>query len=218
MKKIVGLQKHTLTEYSSEQLEKIEKRKRTELTNIYKIIFYAHNSANFDNQFLFKSKNLLFERLIDSHGLIVLTMKGGCIEFRDTMRMTGLASRAQLCQDFKLPKEYSKTEFPHLFASIERLNYIAGVPDAKNWPSKTLSEEHVVKEFDFKEVSIHYQKLDVVSLCIIWHKLSKAIDLPSDLRKFDSNSVFLRIVQRKISKILLSNIMIIETKIILCIG
>ena len=90
------------------------------------------------------------------------------------MRLTSPNSLANLCRDFKLPKEYSKTEFPHKFASKENLNYIGAVPSSEYWKGEKIPEEwEEEKYFDFKEVSINYQKLDVVSLCIIIHKLSR---------------------------------------------
>ena len=115
--------------------KKAVKRKRKELAKANKIILYAHNGANYDNHFIFKSKRLQFDEIIDSHGLINIVMREGYVEFRDTMRMTGPASLASLCKDFKLPPEYSKTEFPHKFASRDHLNYVGAPPPAEFWTS-----------------------------------------------------------------------------------
>ena len=47
-------------------------RKRKELTNRYKAIFYGFFSAPYDNQYIFKSKRLRFQSIIDNHGIIQL--------------------------------------------------------------------------------------------------------------------------------------------------
>ena len=174
-----------LQEELDELLDKKIKIKRSKLTNNHKAIFYAHNGSKFDNQFIFKSKRLQFDEVIDSFGLIQVVLKGGYIEFRDSMRITGLTSLDSLCKNFNLPVEFSKTEFPHEFACAENLNYIGETPEAKFWPSKQIPEEHKDKLFNFKETSISYQKLDCVSLCIILHLLWKAVYSATNFSIFD---------------------------------
>ena len=167
-------------------LEKAKKHKRDILVKKYKAIIYGFNSAKYDVPILFKSKRLRFQHMIDSYGILSLTLEGGYIEFRDAMRMTGIASFAGLCKDFKLPKEFSKTQFPHIFASPDTLNYVGSVPEEKYWTEQKIPEEFKdEKEFDFKEVSIHYQKLDVVSLCIIMDKLRTELLQTTQLDIFD---------------------------------
>ena len=157
-----------------DRLKKATNRKRKELTNRYKAIFYGFFSASYDNQYIFKSKRLRFQSIIDNHGILQLYLEGGYIEFRDAVRMTGISSLDALCHDYKLPPEFSKTRFPHPFASSENLNYIGIVPEAKYWGDTTeeqkIPEEHIGKIFNFKEISNHYQKLDCVSECIILHR------------------------------------------------
>lgn len=114
-----------------------------------------------------------------------MVLKGGYIEFRDMMRLTGPAKLATLCKDFKLPPMFSKSEFPQKVASREHLNDVGEVPADEYWPSGVSPEEHIGKLFDFKEVNTKYQKLDCVSACIIRHKLSKNIYDMTKLRTSD---------------------------------
>ena len=65
--------------------------KRKRLIQNCKAIFYSFNGAKYDHQFIFKSKRLRFQELIDSFGIIFMKLEGGYIEFRDVMRMTGVS-------------------------------------------------------------------------------------------------------------------------------
>ena len=146
-----------------ELLEKMTKMKRSKLTKNLRIILYAHFGSKFDNQFIFKSKRLQFEFIIDSFGLIQMVLKGGYIEFRDTARITGLTSLAKLCKDFKLPQKFSKTNFPHEFVNKNTLNSIGTCPEEKYWKDGKIPEDDKGKDFDLKKTSIDYLKLDCVS-------------------------------------------------------
>ena len=140
-----------------DDLEREKKWKEEELRRKYKVLFYSHNGSKYDNQFVFKSKRFQFQSVINANGIISLVLKGGLVEFRDTMRMTGPASSlASLCESFKLDKRYSKTSFPHKFASKEHLEYVGEVPPANQWPDKKIPEEFQQPQavFNFKEVSI----------------------------------------------------------------
>ena len=48
--------------------------------------------------FIYKSKILLFENIIDSFGIIQLSLKEGYIEFQDSMRKTGQGKLAEFCK------------------------------------------------------------------------------------------------------------------------
>ena len=161
--------------HDQKTFEYMVKRKRTEIVNTYKCIFYAHCGANYDNQFIFKSERLQFEHIIDSFGILSISLKGGCVEFRDTAKMIGMTKLDNLCKSFKLPVMFSKTEFPHDFMSKDKINYIGKVPSSLFWPSKKIPEEHIGKTFDGKKVSIEYQKKDCISLSIVWNELSKTL-------------------------------------------
>jgi hypothetical protein len=210
--------KQNRSKYELKKFSSAIRKQRTILLNAHKCVFYSFNGAKFDNQFIFKSKNLIFNKYIDSYGVMYMTLEGDYIEFKDVIRMTGQTSLEKLCKDFKLDEEFMKTHFPHKFASEKNLDYVGDVPTEEYWEEGTIPDEHVnisvkdivrlknsssssehfevirkenniiylsngtsvkdeelVKIFDFKKTSIHYQKLDVVSLCIIWDKLSKAI-------------------------------------------
>ena len=153
-------------------LERHIQTKRSRLIANYKVLIYAFCGASYDGQFLFKSSKLKFYSVVNSSGLIKISFEGGYVELLDSARITGPGiSLAKLCKDFDLPKEFSKTEFPHDFMTKERLNYIGPPPEAKYWTSGKIPEEHLGKTFDLKAVSIKYQVLDTVSQCIILHKL-----------------------------------------------
>jgi len=81
---------------------------------------------------------------------------------------------------FKRLTIYSKTYFPHGFAKVENLEYIGPIPAKEYWPIKKLDKKNphepwndVDLSWNFKEVSIDYQKLDVISLGIIYMKYMK---------------------------------------------
>ena len=162
--------------HEKEFIESI-KRKRTELINHHKIIIDSFNGSNYENQFIFKSKRLNFESVLDSFGLIQLTLKEKYIEFRDSMRMTGVAKLTKLCSDYKLPEKFSKTEYPHKFASRANMYYVGKVPEGKYWESGEIPEEWKgeEKEFNNQKVRTEYNKLDTISDCIIQGKLRKLI-------------------------------------------
>jgi hypothetical protein len=205
--------KQNRSKYEPNKFSSAIRKQRTILLNAYKCVFYSFNGAKFDNQLIFKSKNLTFNRYIVSYGVMYMTLEGDYVEFKDVIRMTGQTSLEKLCKYFKIDKEFMKTNFPHKFASEKNLEYIGDVPNEEYWEEGVIPDEHVkivvgdlvryhkdiyevvrkenninyfsngtsasddelIKLFDFKKASIHYQKLDVVSLCIIWDKLSKAI-------------------------------------------
>ena len=170
--KYYSLKHPNLTE---KQEKEAKKKKRSQLIENHKLIMYAFNGARYENQFIHKSTRLKFESEIESFGFIEITLKGGCIVFRDSMRMTGQNTLANLCKDYKLPPEFSKTEFPHNFVNRLRLYYKGEVPEAKYWISGQIPEEHRSKEFDLQKVCSEYNVLDTVSDCIILYQLSQSI-------------------------------------------
>ena len=137
----------------------------------YKLVCYAHNGSNYDHQFIMKSDRFKFNSVINQGGLMSINLFKNIIQFKDTMKMTGPRSLDALCKDFKLDPKYSKTSFPHEFSSRDNLYYIGDVPEAKYWNKGVIPDEYKnMDKFDFQEISLHYQKLDVVSLYLIWKK------------------------------------------------
>ena len=59
----------------------------------------------------------------------------------------------------------------------DRLHYVGETPAVEYWPYGEIPEEFQAKYyiFDGEKVSTHYQKLDCVSLCIIFNMLSRSI-------------------------------------------
>ena len=72
---------------------------------------YAHNGDNYDNHWILKSERFSFKSLINQGGLMTLNIMDDVIQFRDTMKMTGPRSLNKLCEDFKLPMQFRKTEY-----------------------------------------------------------------------------------------------------------
>ena len=94
--------------------DKKRKIKRAKIVNDIKVKIFAFHGSTYDYQPLWKSKRLQFESMIERFGFILLTLKGGYIEFLDSSRFVGqTGTLAKLCEDFKLPKKYSRTDFPH---------------------------------------------------------------------------------------------------------
>jgi len=143
------------------------------LINANRAVFYAHNGANYDIQFIWKSRNIPFKSVIEHHGIISLEAFGGLVHFLDTMKITGPASLKSLCLNYLVPLRYGKTEFPHRFATPERLHYIGKVPSSEYWGSDGIPEEWQDPSlvFDFKAVSDRYQKLDCVALLLLWQRV-----------------------------------------------
>ena len=137
----------------------------------YKLVCYAHNGSNYDHQFIMKSSRFTFNSVINQGGLMSINLFKNIIQFKDTIKMTGPRSLDALGHDFKLNPKYSKATFPHEFSSLENLYYVGDVPDSKYWINGVIPNEYKnIKTFDFMNVSLHYQKLDVVSLYLVWKK------------------------------------------------
>jgi hypothetical protein len=157
---------------SESVLQEAKDRKMSELIRNHRTIYFYFNGSKFDIQFIWKSKRLKFEKVIDSFGIIYLALEGELVVFYDMIRLTGIASLASLCRDYNLPPEYSKTEFPIFFPNRNNLDYFGVCPEAKYWPSGEIPDEQLGnKEFNMKETSIDYQIKDCVSTTMIFHKL-----------------------------------------------
>ena len=85
-------------------VEKSIEKKREQLTRTHRAILYSHNGAKFDNQFIFKSKRLKFDGILENFGIFYMLLEGGYVEFRDTIRMTGMISLDKLGKYFGVPK------------------------------------------------------------------------------------------------------------------
>ena len=173
-----------------ERLQSARNSQENRLKRRFKVIFYAHNGGKYDSHFMLKNKDLLFGRkIIDSGGLISLPLKDDVLEFRDSMRITGRVGCAldKLCKSFGLPKEYSKTDFPHLFMSSDTIDYVGKVPPAIYWKGNKIPEQYQDKEFNVPETSCHYQRLDVVSLTILWAIYKKTF---YDITGYDINKFY----------------------------
>jgi hypothetical protein len=158
--------------YFKNQLE----AERYRYVHKYQARFYGYNAARYDTIFLFKMMGIFYRSVLPSHGLVAVELFQGLIVFVDMMRMTGPCKLSQLCKDMKIPEAYSKTEFPHDFASADTLNYRGPVPEAKYWPSGEVPAElQGEKDWDFQQWCMHYQKLDVIASLLCWDKFSKTL-------------------------------------------
>jgi hypothetical protein len=129
---------------------------------------------------------LKFDIFIDSYGIIHLVLEGGYIvEFRDTMRMTGVISLDKFGKDFKVPKEYSKPDFPIFFMTPETLYYKGNIPESKYCKRNEIPDDWKdVKEFDAQKKGIEYNIKDCVSLSIAFEHLAKQIYKATELNIF----------------------------------
>ena len=98
-----------------EILDNARERKYNKLTKALRTIVYFHFGSKYDGQFVFKSKRLEFERIIERFGLMSIVLKGGFVEIRDSMRLTGAVSLEKLGKGYGLSEEDLKKKFPHDF-------------------------------------------------------------------------------------------------------
>ena len=90
---------------------------------------YAFCGHKFDCQIVWKSKKLLFEKLLENNGLIHLALEGGEVEFKDVSNITGSdGGLAGLAESFNVPEYYRKTVFPHRFATLNHIKYVGEFP------------------------------------------------------------------------------------------
>ena len=178
------------------ELERQMENKRRHLIDKLCVYWYAHNGGRYDTQFVLKSAGLEFKSIINSNGILQLTLRSGLIQFRDTKRILN-GSLEKLCRDFKLPQIYSKTQFPHdfmnrdiippsglseeekrVYVNKRRFYYVGQTPSSEYWPGHKVPAEFKVKDyvFDVAAISKHYNKLDVVSLCMIFFKFELLLD------------------------------------------
>jgi len=149
---------------------------RNSLIMRHRIIFYAHNGAGYDSHFVYKSKILRFKSVVMANGIMQIESENGLLVFRDTMKLTGPTTLAKLCDAFKLPNKYKKTEFPHAFASKANIYYKGKIPEANYWPSNKIPESFSKDlPWDFQKVSLDYQILDCVSLALVFDKFCSSM-------------------------------------------
>lgn len=154
-------------------------KQRLATLKYYQATFWSQNGGRFDHFLLLKdnmAKGALSKMLM-ANGILTMTL-WDYIVFKDFYRQN-MCSLAALCKSFNLPTEYSKTSFPHDFMNagpdvltnsiepcVDALDYVGPVPDAKYWPGGKVPDENMGKIFNLREVSIDYQKLDVISMGI----------------------------------------------------
>jgi hypothetical protein len=133
---------------------------------------YGHNSARYDN-FLILKKMFGISNIIEKNGIISLSAMD-YIQFVDNYRHCPFSLHA-LCESFEVPKELCKTSFPHDFVNENKdINYVGSIPDSNYWPKYKIPDEFKEMEvFDFKKVSIEYQKLDCISLMMCFQSYTE---------------------------------------------
>jgi hypothetical protein len=136
--------------------------------------FYAHNSARYDNYLILNELEKI-TNVVKSSGLLMIEAFDGRVQFLDFYRHCN-SSLSQLCTDFKVGEEFSKTSFPHDFINEKKdINYNGPIPEAKYWPEKKIPKYYEKETFNMKEISIHYQKLDVIALARVYKQYCGAI-------------------------------------------
>ena len=97
---------------NANNFESRKKSKITELVNNYKVIMEAFCCDSFYCQIIWKSKRLQFENIINSFGILYLSLKGGYVEFKGVARITGSGRTLDsICKSFKLPPNIQKVRF-----------------------------------------------------------------------------------------------------------
>jgi len=149
-----------------------------------RVFIYAHNLSGFDGVFMMKQlftlqrsgfghvKPRVFNGKIYS---IEFTYDGIKLIFKDSYLMIP-ASLRKLCKAFTIPTP--KTYFPHFLNNIK---YKGEIPEYKYWDDisktvfKTLSEKFKGKEWNFRDESIKYCRIDCVALHKILMKFNSLI-------------------------------------------
>eukprot|EP00732_Lithocolla_globosa_P000136 Lithocolla_globosa_v1_NODE_27_length_9260_cov_179.654861.p1 type:complete len:1023 gc:universal NODE_27_length_9260_cov_179.654861:5430-8498(+) len=143
----------------------------------YQQTFVAYNSGRYDHYLILKNNlaTMGLDSILTSNGILNMNMFG-YIKFVDFYRHT-MCSLAGLCKSFKLPEEYSKSSFPHDFMGVDKLEYVGPAPEAKYWPGQVIPDG-IIKDplnWNLKEFSIYYQKLDVISMGICYLKYCRVM-------------------------------------------
>jgi hypothetical protein len=172
-----------------EILDNARERKYNKLTKALRTLVYFHFGSKYDGQFVFKSKRLEFDRIIERFGLMSIVLKGEFVEIRDSMRLTGAVSLEKLGKGYGLSDEDLKKNFPHDFICRETLYYIGAPPPAKYWALKNgkreIPKEFIGKEWDTQKNSREYIHNDATSLLHVLHRLRKSIMEVTHLDIFD---------------------------------
>ena len=160
-------------------MDNARERKYNKLTKALITIVYFHFGSKYDGQFVLKSKRLEFEHIIERFGLMSIVLKGGFVEIRDSMRLTGAVSLDKLSKGYGLSEDNSKKVFPHDFMCRETLDYVGAPPPDKYWPLKNgkrkIPKEFLGKIWDTQKISREYIHNDATSLLHVLHKLRKSI-------------------------------------------
>ena len=171
-------------------LEKEKKRRRSQLLECHRLILYAYNGSRYENQFIYKSKRLLFDYVLEKYGIIEIMLKGSRIVFRDSMRMLGGGSLEKQCKDYKIPEKYAKHQFPHKFMTRNTFFYKGKPPEDKYWengmPDKYKDPNYV---YDLQKESAEYNAYDTISDCIILYEFSKSIKNVTGLDILDFTTI-----------------------------
>eukprot|EP00732_Lithocolla_globosa_P004319 Lithocolla_globosa_v1_NODE_3931_length_1548_cov_75.653717.p1 type:complete len:455 gc:universal NODE_3931_length_1548_cov_75.653717:1530-166(-) len=168
VRKMVEADKYLSDEWFKSEYE----RERLQSIRHHKITFVAYNSARYDHFLLLKNHtaSMGLDAVLTSHGFLTLTLFK-YLNFTDFFRHT-MCSLDKLCKSFKLPEIYSKGSFPHEFMRVDDngklpLDYVGPPPEAKYWPGGKM-EDGLPAEWNLKEYSIKYQKLDVIAMGICY--------------------------------------------------
>jgi hypothetical protein len=188
-----------------EDFQKYFESEKFKTQKFYQQTFVAYNSGRYDHYLILKNKvaSLGIESVLFSNGILSMTLFG-YIKFTDFYRHT-MCSLAGLCKSFDLDEEYSKSSFPHDFMSDDKLEYVGPIPEEKYWPDKKIpsgmmgtnpsataspsaeglcprSTTETIEtlcatdsNWNLKDFSIYYQKLDVISMGICYMKYCRVM-------------------------------------------
>lgn len=111
------------------------------------IICLAHNARSFDAQFILRHlvdvKRTQFPKLI-LNGTKIIEMRIGNIVFLDTLNCFHMPL-SSLPKSFGSEDEVTKAYFPHLFNTLENLQYVGPMPEIQYYsPDTVLSKERPV--------------------------------------------------------------------------
>lgn len=185
-------------------LEKI-----VEKTDEKRVVIYTHN-INFDGLIILdslKNLRLKFNFFVRDYNLYWLE-----IEYLNTNILIRCSFKILALSVYKMGVILNEKKFifPHLFSSLENLNYIGDVPSVnyfenENERSKFIEEnkEDLMPFFDFKKISIKYCIRDVVivrKVLLIFLKIFEIYDKNIILNCYSFSSISYKIYTKKYDK------------------
>ena len=146
-----------------------DRKKYSNMKNDIKAFVIAHNSRSYDCQFILKYcvNNRITPNVL-KRGTKILSMKVGNFKFIDSLSFLPMPLK-KLPATFGLQESMQKGDFPHLFNTIGRENYIGQWPEIKYYDTDfmTINQREIfLKWYDEQKTHIFNFKEELEKYCI----------------------------------------------------